>query len=437
MRNDQRSSRDSSAQRIAACLCTLAIASSSVFCGVGPTAFAESAENMRLTGDWLGLRTDLEERGWDFNLYNTQFYQGIAAGGREKTWDYGGKLDYLVRLDGQKSGLWQGFFVDFHAETRYGGDVNDSDGLITPSNIVMGFPDPDAHVTSITGLKLMQAVSENLVFFAGKINTLQEYPLKYSPGLEGNLPGLAGFMNTSLVFNPVVARTVPYSAAGVGAAVLVGGAPVFSLTAFDPRERATEGLEDLYAEGVVLVPDFILRTTFFDRPGVWNFGGTYSTADYRSVDPAAYLQLPPPLLGAGGPVESESWSLYANSYQAVWVDPAVEGRTWGFFGQFGISDGNPNPIRFVANGGVGGRSMFAGRTLDTFGVGYFYIGLSNQFKTLASPIQPQEDERGVELFYNFAVTPWCRLTYDLQVADPSTSAYDTAIINGLRLQMLF
>ncbi|MEK6246891.1 MAG: carbohydrate porin, partial [Planctomycetales bacterium] len=320
---------------------------------------------------------------------------------------------------------------------RYGEDVNVAGGLLTPSNVVMGFPDPNSHVTSITGLKVTQAVSENLAFFAGKINTLQEYPLKYSPGPVTNLPGLAGFMNTSLVFNPIMGRTVPYSTFGVGAAYLAEGFPIASLSAFDPRERATEGLDKIYGEGVTIVPNLLLPTQLFGRPGVMNLGGAYSSADYRSVDPDAWLDLPPEVIAAGGPVESESWALYANLFQSVWVDPCVENRTWGLFAQFGISDGNPNPVQFVANGGVAGRSMLAGRTLDTFGVGYFYLGLSDNFTNLVSPFIELQDEQGIEVFYNYAVTPWCRLTCDLQVVDSSAVALDTSIITGLRLQTIF
>ena len=119
------------------------------------------------------------------------------------------------------------------------------------------------------------------------------------------------------------------------------------------------------------------------------------------------------------------------------ADPDDESRGWGLFGQFGISDGNPNPVKFVANGGIAGRTLFPGRPLDTFGVGYFYVGLSSQFKSLLNPVLPQQDETGVELFYNLAITPWCRLTADLQVARPSTRIYDTVIIPGLRLQIVF
>ncbi len=405
-----------------------------------PNPFAgDLRTRLRATGDWWGSRSALAERGLTYDVFLTQFYQGVASGGGEQAYRYGGKLDYLFRLDSGKLGLWQGFFVDLHAETRYGSDVNGIDGMITPSNIPMSFPEPGVNVTSITGLKFTQALSENFAVFLGKINTLDEYGFKYSPGLGMDKPGLEGFMNTSLVFNPIVARTVPYSAAGTGFAYLREGEPLFALSVLDPEERATSGVENLYGRGVVLVPDLTFRIKPFGRPGKYNFGGTWSSATYRSFDPTAYLNLPPAIIldPDASPKETGSWSLYSNFYQSLFVDECDEKRNWGVFGQFGISDGNPNPVRFVANGGIGGRSLLRGRNYDTFGIGYFYIGLSDNFKALASFVQPVRDEFGVELFYNFAITPWARLTGDLQIARPSTVGLDTAIIPGLRFQILF
>jgi porin len=393
----------------------------------------------RLTGDWWGARSGLADRGLTFDFFATQFYQGVASGGRQQSFQYGGKLDYLFGLDAGKLDVLPGFFVNLHAETRFGTAVNNNDGLLAPSNLPMNFPDPHRDITSITGLKLTQAFGENFAVFLGKINTLDEYGLRYSPVLGDNRPGLAGFLNASLVFNPIVARTVPYSAAGTGFAYLRDGEPLLSLSVFDPQERATTALEGLFARGVVLIPDLTLKVKPFGRPGKYNFGGTWSSASYRSFDPAAYLSLPPQLVldERLSPKERGSWSLYANFYQSLWVDQQDEKRTWGVFGQFGISDGNPNPVRFVANGGIGGRSMIPGRPIDTFGVGYFYLGLSNGFKTLSQPILPQGDEYGGELFYNLAITPWARFTFDLQIARPSTVGFNTVIIPGLRFQMLF
>ncbi|HSQ54742.1 MAG TPA: carbohydrate porin, partial [Gemmata sp.] len=394
---------------------------------------------LRMTGDWRGGRSALVDRGLTFDLFNTQFYQGIASGGHQREFEYGGKVDYLFRMDGGKLGLWRGLFTDLHAETRYGTDVNNIDGLFAPSNLPMFFPEAGVSITSITGLKFTQEIGESFAVFLGKINTLDEYGFRYAPALGASRPGLAGFMNTSLVFNPIVARTLPYSAAGVGFAYLRDQEPLLALSVFDPEERATKGLQDLFARGVVLVPDLTFNIKPRGLPGKYNFGGTWSSASYRSFDPAAYLSLPPQLIRDDrfSPKETGSWSLYANFYQSLWAEEEDEARHWGVFGQFGISDGNPNPVRFIANGGIGGRSLFPRRKFDTFGIGYFYFGLSDNFKSLASPFLPQRDEYGVEVFYNLAITPWARLTADLQVARPSTIGLNTAIIPGLRFQLLF
>jgi len=401
----------------------------------GPQFGGPVASRSKMTGDWFGRRSCLAERGLALDIYGTQFYQGVASGGRNRDWEYGGKLDYLLGLDGGKLGLWQGFFVNLHGETRFGNSVNQIDGLIAPANIAMSFPREGEDITALTGIKFTQALSENFVVFAGKLNTLDEYALQFDRTLGLSRPGIGGFMNTSLVFNPILARTVPYSAIAVGGAILREGEPVFAFTMFDPRERATIGFEDPYAEGVVFAPELILRTNFFNRRGILDLGGAYSTASYRSVDPSAYLNVP----GEGLPDAQEqgSWSLFANGYQAIWVDPSDESRDWGVFSQLGLSDGNPNPIRRVAVAGLAGKSMIPGRKIDTFGVGYFYLDLSDQFKGLAAPFIPQRDEHGVELFYNCAITPWSRFTMDLQVAEPSTRAFDTVIIPGIRLDVIF
>jgi porin len=382
------------------------------------------------------LRNDLAERGVTLGVYGTEFYQGVIAGGREREGEFGTKLDYLLNLDGGKLGLWQGLFVDLHGETRLGNSVNNIDGLLLPANIAMAFPRPDEDITALTGFKVTQALSENFAVFAGKINTLDEYPVRFSPQLGLERPGLGGFMNTSLVFNPILARTVPYATFGIGGAVLEEGEPVMALTVLDPEDRSTEmAVSNLYDRGAVFVLDFIMRSNLLDRPGLYNFGATYSTAQYRSTDPEAYAFIPD--IGVVGEEVEGSWCVYLNFYQAIWVDPCDEKRNWGFFGEFGVSDGNPNPIRYVANWGFAGRSMLPGRKLDTFGLGFFYTGLSEQFKALAAPLLAQQDEYGMEVFYNLAVTPWCRLTADLQIAEPSTKGLDTAYIPGLRLMLDF
>jgi carbohydrate-selective porin OprB len=92
--------------------------------GTGRTILDRST----LTGDWWGVRDTLSVHGVAFDVSLTQLYQGVTTGGAERGFDYGGKLDYYVSIDGGKAGLWPGFSVTTHVETRYGNDVNDIDG---------------------------------------------------------------------------------------------------------------------------------------------------------------------------------------------------------------------------------------------------------------------------------------------------------------------
>ncbi len=384
-----------------------------------------------LTGDWHGFRNHLAEKGITFDTYFTQFYQGVTAGGRDRDWEYGGKLDYLLNVDGQKLGLWQGFFINFHAETRYGQTVNGIDGLILPSNIAMLFPKPGENVTAVTGVKFTQALSENFIVYAGKLNLLDDYKQRFANGR-----GVDTFMNTSLVFNPIFARTTPYSTFGVGFAVLQEKEPLLAVSILDPQEHATTfALNDPYERGAVVLAQATLPVKLAGLAGHQSVGAVWSSADYRSIDPSSFLLIPGQGLVAG--TETNSWAVFYAFDQYLVTDHCDPKRGWGVFGNAGISDGNPNPIHWFVSAGVGGNSPVSGRGADTFGVGYFYNGLSGDFKALVRPLVHLQDEHGAEVFYNIAVTPWCYLTADVQFVNPAVKAFDTSIIAGLRLKIVF
>src|SRR5262249_45564835 len=81
-------------------------------------------ERPKVTCDWFGARTGLRDRGILVDVSTTQFYQGVATGGLDRSFRYGGRNDYFGTLDGEKLGLWEGFFIKLHGETRYGQSAN-------------------------------------------------------------------------------------------------------------------------------------------------------------------------------------------------------------------------------------------------------------------------------------------------------------------------
>lgn len=397
-----------------------------------------------LTGDWNGRRSELAARGVTWDLFATQFYQGVTQGGLSQEFEYGGKLDFLPVFDCHKLGLWEGLSANIHAESRFGKTANSIGGTLLPGNAAMAFPfDPDSAGAWLTTFRFNQALSEHLILFAGKINGLDGYALKYSPGVATNLPGLGGFQSVGLTFNPIAGRGVPYSAAATGCAFLFGEGSSLGLTVMDPAERSDRGMDNLFDGGATISSDLVLRQTTMGLPSIINLGSVYTTANYTSLDPSVYIDLYrrgllQSAIGSGSlPVENGSWALYSTVSQALWQSSTDPKATWGIFGGLGLSDGNPNPIRYYASLGIGGRSTSSVRPLDSWGIAYYYVGLSEEVKTLTQTVFPLRDEYGTEAFYNIALLPSCRLTPNLQVARSALVGVEPPLLFGLRLETIF
>jgi porin len=386
----------------------------------------------KLTGDWCGLREQLRDNGITLDLSATTYYQGIASGGLQGGFQFGGRNDYLLNVDGQKAGLWQGLTITLHGETVYGDSVNVPTGAVVPVNIGRAHPAFFGTETALTAVKVTQVISENLLVYGGKINTIDNVQQPFMPGR-----GLdAGFMNAAFVWNPILGRTMNYSMLGAGAAVLMDGYPVASLTVYDTNNvTTTSGLNVLFNNGAVIYPTVSLPTTFLGMPGHQSLWGAYSSGRYAIVTPQS-LNLIPQRLPPTSLVRGSWWVTYVFD-QALWVDPTDQTRSWGMFGNAGISDGKPNPIQWSVIVGIGGTSPVPNRPMDTFGLAYYYLGLSDDFKTVAQAVAPLRDERGAELFYNVAVTPWCHVTADLQVITPALQRAETSLVLGLRAKIDF
>jgi porin len=80
--------------------------------------------------------------------------------------------------------------------------------------------------------------------------------------------------------------------------------------------------------------------------------------------------------------------------------------------------------------------MIPGRSRDNWGIAFYYDAPSRDLKSSLSPGLKIRDEQGMEIFYNFAVTPWLTVGADLQVIDPSLGK-DTVVAPGLRSVIRF
>ena len=85
-----------------------------------PTGFLEQQE---LTGNWGGARTRWRDKGLVLDTSFTQFYQGIAAGGRDEGSEYNATAQAKAEFDFGKLAGWQFWSAEIKGEWRFGGPL--------------------------------------------------------------------------------------------------------------------------------------------------------------------------------------------------------------------------------------------------------------------------------------------------------------------------
>ncbi|QDS95889.1 Carbohydrate-selective porin, OprB family [Roseimaritima multifibrata] len=380
--------------------------------------------------DMKRIRLNAADQGITFQNNLTQFYMGNTTGGNEQRFLYSGHGDYLANVDFGKLGVQEGLFLKVRAEHRFGTSLSGITGSVLPSNVAADLPVPNHEDLYITNFMITQALSEEFVLFAGKMDALDGDANAYAHGR-----GIRQFSNLGFVVNPIALRTIPYSTLGAGFAFLKDGAPLLSFIVWNPTNTTrTSGFSELFSEGVVLSGELNLPTDFYGLPGHQLFGATWSSRDMISLDQDPRIILP------NVPIDrqSGSWSLYWNCDQALVQDRCDPKRTWGYFARAGIADKQTNPLQYFLSAGIGGASPLKHRTNDSFGAGYFYAGTSSDVgRFLETALGPIGDGQGIELFYNAAVTPALTITPDMQVLMPAQKSLNTALVAGLRMNLAF
>jgi porin len=404
-----------------------------VACGaaVAPPAFGGPCwSRTKLTGDWGGARTGLAASGLTFDADSTSFFFGNTSGGLRRDFEYGGHGDYIFNADMGKLAGIQGQFWKIRAEHRFGDTINGDTGAIVPATVLPALPVSDSDHVYITNFMVTQALSENFALIAGKVDTLDGDPTAYASGR-----GKTQFSNMGMIANLAPLLMFPYSSLAAGFVVLHEMQPIVAFTVLNATDTTrTSGFDELFNDGAVLTGYTRLPTNFFERPGHQLFGFSWSSKNFVSLGQDPRIILPDVPIDR----QSDSWSLFWNCDQALVVDPSNPQRHWGYFGRAGIADERTSPIRYFLSAGLGGASPIATRPHDTWGVGWYHIGLSDEVGPfIEAVLGPLGDSNGVELFYNAAVTPWCHVTPDLQVIMPGRQTVDTAIVAGVRANIDF
>ncbi|MEM6363927.1 MAG: carbohydrate porin [Planctomycetota bacterium] len=374
------------------------------------------------------FKLDLAECGIALTSNLTQFSFGTVDGGLRQTGRYGGHGDYVARLDLGKLGLHEGLLLQLRAEHRFGESINQETGAILPATLAADLPVSESREILLSNVLFTQFLTPTFAVYAGKLDTLDGDQNAYASGR-----GISQFNNVALVANPIALRTIPYASLGFGFVVLREGEPLLNFLVMNPTDTVeSDGFDELFREGVALSAEVRFSTRFGSRPGHQLFAGTWSSRDFVSFDQDPRIILPTvPINRTSG-----AWSLYWNMDQALWVQRGNPERHWGFFARAGIADDQTNPISFLLSGGLGGASPL--RQRDTFGIGYYFSGTSNEVgPILETVLGPIEDGQGLEWFYRMQLTNGWSITPDLQWILPARQNVTDAFVMGLRANFQF
>jgi porin len=412
-----------------------------------------------LTGDWFGKRRSLQDSGVTFRGTVTQFAFGIEGGinnpvvpallGQGDTFKYTGRGEYDWIFDLEKlGGLPRGKLL-VGAQHWWGqfGNVSLNTGALTPAVFPAFFPTApnDPAELHLTDFLFTQPLSENLVVFAGKKNVIGTADQDIFAGGDGT----DQFINQAFVANPAYLLALPYSSFTAGI-VMPRKWGLATIYVWDPHDRTRDGLDpgNPFSDGVIVGSQVKVNTNFFDKPGEHHVGGIWKHVDLidLSLAPPPTNGFPYPAAAPGVPTISDSYAIYYgfDQYMQVFpgerrgVLPQKPPRGWGFFGRASISDGNPTPFNYFLSLGIGGDSRMGSDRGDTFGVGWYYNGVSDEYGPAAKAAFGPRDGQAVEAYYKFQLTPWFAVTPDVQFIRLGFSNFtsgDDAFVYGVRVNM--
>jgi porin len=382
-----------------------------------------------LTGDWWGRRTKLAEHGVTLEIDVLQVYQNIVEGDDEGG-EYGGSADYNLYLDFQKMGFWPGGFLRAYAETQFGDSVIGRSSILATNTDAL-LPLPNRHISTLSALTYYQFLSEHFGVFLGKLETFDGDTNAFA-----SARGKKQFMHQNFVLNPVLLMSVPYSGLGAGIIIVPTKTSLLTFLAMDKEGLPTDwNFDTLFKDATSLAAEFRIGIHLFGRPGHQLVGFAWTDKDSVQLDQRILV---PGNRRNGIDLEkkSDTWAVYYNFDQHLYVDDDDDKQGVGVFGRFGAGDPDTNPIEWFASVGFGGVGLIPTRRRDTYGIGYYFTGLNDHLgnrSILNRDLDRLQDGHGFEVFYNFEVVPWLHVSPDLQVVEAGLKRRDTAVLVGGRV----
>jgi porin len=406
-----------------------------VLCVVPVRAQAQSAmtqahsavpwyEQKTMTGDWGGARTSLEDAGIDFHISLLGQAGAVVAGGKREGNDYAQQVTAGADFDLGKLVGDQGGTFRFYVNDRVGRNLS---GDFTGSKLeqlgVYGAGE---------NFRLLNASYEQK-WFGDRLDTMVGY---YSLGNEfGSTPLLCDFLSNGFCAHD---QSLPNDSGWLdGPTASWGGRVKYSI---DPSLYIETGIFEsnpllvshsnygwhLGFQGATgsIVPVEIGKTIKF---GNSNLVGHYKIGGYYDDSEVADAEYGSKKMRRG------RYGGYILADQMVYAFDSSGKRGVIAFAQATINDKRTALIDSYFTAGVIVQGPFASRPMDNIAFGWVKANvntrkLNAEYAVLAKAgdtgfaLEPAEED--FELDYNFQVTPWLKLTPDVQYSlNPGAFSY--------------
>ncbi len=396
-------------------------------------AFLDYSGNQRLTGDWGGVRSDLESRGISLDLLMAAVYQQNAHGGgnTHHAHQITGSVDTELRFETEPLGLWKGGELYVFGESGWGDGIDEDVGSLFGVN---------GDATGDVSIRVRELWYQQR--FANDKVRVKVGKLDLAVDIDTN--AFANWEVTQFI-HPALINTgnLPLPEFGLGVVASVQPTDLLYVTwaSADAQADADEtgfrtafhGADDFFhALEVGLTPAW--ETRWGKLPGAYRFILWYDPQPKQEFTIAADDDEEPPLR-----FKRDDVGFAFNMDQMVLREnPAYADDTQGlgFFLRYGYAPEKINAIEHFWSLGAQYQGPIPTRDRDVLGFGFAQGMLSDRLVT-AQGFGGRESV--YELYYSIAVFPCLTISPDVQyIRDTGgDSSGRDALVAGLRIVMAF
>lgn len=357
-----------------------------------PTKLKGWLDGNYATGDWLGARAKLEEKGIYLNSTYTIDAVTKTRGGTDNKRATQGMYygNTSIQLDTEKLGLWKDGTINANMQYLTGmplGNVGDIQGYNSNGS---------SRYVMLHEAWIKQALFKGKVEIkGGKQNANAEFI---------GLPATANFMNLSFgVMGNSKMPNSPNTALGIATKY----SPVKSIDLryglFDGDARpGRSGMTTAFDKkgGSYNIAEITFKPEIKGHEGQYKLGGWYHTANATEITDSDTPKT------HGG-----NQGLYIALQQNVYHEKNDKSQGLDIIGQFGGAPENRNQIGQYYGAGVRYKGLIPKRNADELGIATAIANFSSRSETLYG----QNKESVIEVYNKIQLTPWIAVQPDLQV----------------------